>query len=278
MPPNGTKSSLPVPISGTSTHLKTSMDTVHSPPTDLTPASSTTSSACSLPVLGSTPPQPQRPASKNCQTLDMKREADRLKTYERWPASFMDPHRLSAAEFYSTNKSDVVRCAFCKVEVGRWEEGDDPFKDHRRWSPYCEFIRGLPVGNIPISSDSQPETVTAMEANRSFDVCGPYMEVRPNSGPERGMLCCLHLMLSFVMWESGNDSENCVVAAVSNGVHHNTLTPEELQKHGINQSRGPLHPSYNTYDARVRSYDCWPRSLKQKPDKLSEAGFYYTGK
>jgi hypothetical protein len=56
------------------------------------------------------------------------------------------------------------------------------------------------------------------------------------------------------------------------------LTVAEMQKHGINQCRGPAHPFYNTYDARERSYESWPRSLKQKPGKLSEAGFYYTGK
>jgi hypothetical protein len=61
-------------------------------------------------------------------------------------------------------------------------------------------------------------------------------------------------------------------------VNQSLLTPAEMQKHGINQGRGPQHRSYNTYEARLSSYESWPRSLKQKPDKLSEAGFFYTGK
>ena len=65
---------------------------------------------------------------------------------------------------------------------------------------------------------------------------------------------------------------------MSNGVHQALLTAEELRKHGINQSRGPDHPTFNTYEARMQSFEVWPKSLKQKPDKLSEAGFYYTGK
>jgi hypothetical protein len=84
-------------------------------------------------------------------------------------------------------------------------------------------------------------------------------------------------MLLFVAHGTGHSSENCVVAGLSNRVHPN-LTPAELKKYGIHQSRGPMHPTYNTGDARLRSYESWPRSLKQKPDKLSEAGFYYTGK
>ena len=115
----------------------------------------------------------------------MKKESDRRKTYETWPVSFMDPHRLSAAGFYYTDQNDVVRCAFCGVEVGRWEEGDDPFRDHQRWAPSCGFVRGLSVGNIPISPNGQPETSTS-GMNLSRDVCGPFLEIRPHAGPERG--------------------------------------------------------------------------------------------
>ncbi|KDR11282.1 Apoptosis 1 inhibitor [Zootermopsis nevadensis] len=107
-----------------------------------------------------------------------------------------------------------LQCAFCGVQVGHWEERDDPFTDHQRWAPFCGFVRGLPVGNIPINSDGHPEK----QESRDY-VCGPSLEFRPNSGSEQ---------------------------AVSSGVHHNLLTPEELQKHGINQSCGPMHPSHNT--------------------------------
>lgn len=196
---------------------------------------------------------------QNGQQPNMKSEADRRKTYERWPVSFMDINNLSAAGFYFTHKGDVVRCAFCGVEVGRWEEGDDPLSDHQRWSPSCGFIKGLMVGNIPVGCDGQPGTSSSLpssslplqsqEASRSYDVCGPYMELRPNSGPEQG-----------------------------NMMNQNLLTAAEMQKHGITKCRGPQHPSYNTYEARLWSYESWPRSLKQKPDKLSKAGFYYTGK
>ncbi|KDR19613.1 death-associated inhibitor of apoptosis 1-like [Zootermopsis nevadensis] len=236
MPQNGVNAALSVPIEKNRQHPKSSVDTVDSPPADVTPSSST--APCASP--------PHQPATNICQSLNLKSEAERLKTYEKWSIVFMDPHALSAAGFYYTNQGDVVQCVFCGVQVGQWEEGDAPFTDHQRWAPSCGFVRGMPVGNIPINSDGHPET----QESRSYDVCGPFLEFRPNSGPER---------------------------AVSRGLYHNLLTPEELQKYGINQSHGPMHPSYNTYDSRVRSYENWPRSLKQKPDKLSEAGFYYTG-
>ena len=69
----------------------------------------------------------------------------------------------------------MVRCAFCGVKVGRWEQRDDPFRDRRRWSPPCGFIKGFIVGNVPIGSDDQPGTSSSslsQETSRSYDcVC-----------------------------------------------------------------------------------------------------------
>lgn len=245
MPPNGSTSTLSISADHANTHAKHSMDTVDSPPTNLILATPTTSSRSSpLNVVSTSPPLLQP-------GMNMKIEADRRRTYENWRVTFMDPNLLSAAGFYYTKIADVVRCAFCGVEVGRWEEGDEPLRDHQRWSPSCGFMRGLMVGNIPFGSDGQPGTSSSsnQETSRSYDVCGPYMELRPHSGPEQGSM-----------------------------VNQSLLTPAEMQKHGINQGRGPQHRSYNTYEARLSSYESWPRSLKQKPDKLSEAGFFYTGK
>jgi len=36
----------------------------------------------------------------------------------------MEANKLAAAGFYFTNQCDVVRCAFCGIEVGHWEEGE----------------------------------------------------------------------------------------------------------------------------------------------------------
>ena len=43
-------------------------------------------------------------------------------------------------------------------------------------------------------------------------------------------------------------------------------------KHG-----GPLHPQYATLEARLRTFREWPPALRQKPNDLAEAGFYYIG-
>jgi len=103
------------------------------------------------------PPPLPPPSSINIHHLNLKSEADRRKTYETWIVPFMEENQLATAGFYNTNWSDVVRCAFCGVEVCHWEDGDDALKEHQRWSPFCGFGKGLCVGNIPILSNSQPE-------------------------------------------------------------------------------------------------------------------------
>ncbi|XP_063622095.1 death-associated inhibitor of apoptosis 1-like [Cydia splendana] len=39
----------------------------------------------------------------------------------------------------------------------------------------------------------------------------------------------------------------------------------------------PPHPRYNTEADRLRTFKDWPKSMKQKPEELAEAGFYYIG-
>ena len=127
------------------------------------------------------------------QALNMKSEADRRKTYKDWHVSFMDKNYLAAAGFYFTNCGDVVRCAFCGVEEGYWKEGDNAFSDQERWSPSCKFIKDLFVGNIPIHSETSSHS---QQTSHSYDVCGPLMELRPNSRPEHSKYN--HLYFGFI--------------------------------------------------------------------------------
>jgi hypothetical protein len=119
------------------------------------------------------------------QHLNMKSEADRRKTFEKWSVFFMNKNRMAAAGYYFTNRSDVICCAFCGAQVGCLEEGDDAFTEHQRWSPSCVFIKGLFAGNIPIGPENQPGTSSPPETARGNDVCGPYMEMKPYSRLER---------------------------------------------------------------------------------------------
>ncbi|XP_022114987.2 death-associated inhibitor of apoptosis 1 isoform X1 [Pieris rapae] len=147
---------------------------------------------------------------------DMHREEERLKTFDNWPVTFISPELLARNGFYYLGHGDEVRCAFCKVEIMRWVEGDDPAQDHSRWAPQCPFLRRqMGAGNVPLDA-----TVSG-----GRDECGVRAPV--------------------------------------------TAAPVRMP--------GPVHSRYASEAARLRTFADWPRSMRQKPEELAEAGFFYTG-
>jgi len=76
---------------------------------------------------------------------------------------------------------------------------------------------------------------------RNVDTCGLYgVEILPNSVPE--------------------DEQE---------IH--------LEKLGIQKNKGPAYPEKFSVDSRLTSFAAWPKSIKQTPHVLAEAGFFYVG-
>uniref|UniRef100_A0A8C6ALK3 RING-type E3 ubiquitin transferase n=1 Tax=Monodon monoceros TaxID=40151 RepID=A0A8C6ALK3_MONMO len=65
----------------------------------------------------------------------------RLASFCDWPLSaVVPPELLAAAGFFHTGQQDKVRCFFCYGGLQSWEQGDDPWTEHARWFPRCEFL------------------------------------------------------------------------------------------------------------------------------------------
>lgn len=114
--------------------------------------------------------------------------------------------------------------------------------------PFCH-IEGYQwaAGDDPMEdhktwSPRCPFVMTSVEPdspNRNVDTCGLYgVEILPNSVPE-------------------------------DEIH--------LEKLGIHKNKGPAHPDKFSYESRIATFDGWPKSIKQTPHDLAEAGFYYIG-
>lgn len=142
------------------------------------------------------------------ESTDMCYESNRIKTFDKWPVPFLSAEQVARNGFYYLGQGDAVRCAFCKVKILRWVEGDDPATEHMRWVPECPFVRKL----------TNPKNVTGQ------DECGSRIP---------------------------------------------TFTTPRMT--------GPVHSIYSTKAARLRSFQSWPRGMRQKPDDLAEAGLFYTG-
>ncbi|QOD39974.1 iap-3 [Matsumuraeses phaseoli granulovirus] len=83
----------------------------------------------------------------------MENEEARLLTFDGWPLTYLSAAQLAKNGFYYLGRSDEVRCAFCKVEIMRWAQGDDPAEDHKKWAPQCPFVKkntqAEPVSTLP---------------------------------------------------------------------------------------------------------------------------------
>lgn len=55
-------------------------------------------------------------------------------------------------------------------------------------------------------------------------------------------------------------------------------TESDLSELGIQTHTAPRQPKHATYEGRLRTYQGWPEGLRQTPEMLADAGFYYVGK
>jgi baculoviral IAP repeat-containing protein 7/8 len=66
----------------------------------------------------------------------------RLATYDLWPLSLKQrPQELADAGFFYTGMADRVICFCCGLGLCKWEEEDQPWEEHVKHKPDCEFVR-----------------------------------------------------------------------------------------------------------------------------------------
>lgn len=174
-------------------------------------------------------------------SVQLERESERLKTFETWECDFIDPRVLAKAGFYYRNVEDSVQCVFCGIQIRGWEPGDDPDQDHRENSPNCDFVRNRECGNVPITDVGAQDT--PME-----NVCS--QDVSVNNGVE------ISNGEGYVLFFTGTNGRT-----------------SNLQ---IAENNEPVCPYYSTKEKRIESFDSWTKSEIQLPEKLADAGFYFT--
>ncbi|XP_004484181.3 baculoviral IAP repeat-containing protein 3 [Dasypus novemcinctus] len=73
--------------------------------------------------------------------LSMQTHEARFKTFLNWPSNIpVHPEQLASAGFYYVGHSDDVKCFCCDGGLRCWESGDDPWVEHAKWFPRCEYV------------------------------------------------------------------------------------------------------------------------------------------
>jgi hypothetical protein len=72
----------------------------------------------------------------------VKKTEDMLEdTFLMWPKSYPNIKNMIQAGFYYTGVGDATACISCGVVLEHWNLEDDPEKEHRKASPYCEIFQ-----------------------------------------------------------------------------------------------------------------------------------------
>ncbi|VVC34546.1 Hypothetical protein CINCED_3A005156 [Cinara cedri] len=80
---------------------------------------------------------------KSLKNRDFATMEARLKTYDKCVIQLkIDIHALCEAGLYymGDGQTDVVMCFFCTQGLKDWDDDDDPWKEHARFSPNCSFL------------------------------------------------------------------------------------------------------------------------------------------
>ncbi|KAM6473304.1 baculoviral IAP repeat-containing protein 1 isoform 2-T3 [Liasis olivaceus] len=86
----------------------------------------------------------QNPEDNSLEVKNEHKEMEsRLESFTNWPfyCKEIQPALLANAGFFFTGIKDTVQCFACTGCLGNWEEGDDPWKEHAKWFPECEFLQ-----------------------------------------------------------------------------------------------------------------------------------------
>ncbi|XP_070769393.1 E3 ubiquitin-protein ligase XIAP [Enoplosus armatus] len=96
----------------------------------------------------------------------MRNEEARLQTFSCWPSTApVRPQDLAQAGLYYLGKGDRVQCFCCGGVLSGWEAGDTAWGEHGKHFPYCFFILGHDVGNIPFQGHTEEECSSRQHAN-----------------------------------------------------------------------------------------------------------------
>ena len=76
----------------------------------------------------------------------MRSNEARLQTFldnsTRWPAHQIraTPQQIVDAGMYYLGLRDRVKCWYCNGGLQNWDQEDDPWAEHAKWFPLCEFV------------------------------------------------------------------------------------------------------------------------------------------
>ncbi|QKE44583.1 putative inhibitor of apoptosis protein [Yalta virus] len=192
-------------------------------------------------------------------------ETDRLATFENWPLSYIDKHIMAKTGLYylGPEYGDRVKCFVCSIEIYNWEENDDPLNEHKKHSPQCRLISGLPTLNIPINMASFRNLIPLVEEGIITHNVEPVLE--------------RHLLSTSISPFPSYDVPFMLYIDDEDDDNEDPLSYDNLLDYEMDRQIDWRYSKYSLEENRIKSFNDWPRGLRQHSKELADAGFFYTG-
>ncbi|XP_066941311.1 death-associated inhibitor of apoptosis 1-like isoform X1 [Macrobrachium rosenbergii] len=188
-------------------------------------------------------------------------EKVRLATFVDWKVDFIKPRDLSACMLYSQREEDHTRCFSCMIFVGKWEEGDIPWEEHKKHSPDCFFMDEPHLhGNVPIMDDKCKLGDQLFEEwTRGIEKQGAPAK---DSAEEEKKVEAFKFINSYY---------DFLISRTLPKPPGNILRTEAIK---VLEVKRPAFPSYSSLSSRKESFKSWPKEIDITPDAMAEAGFF----
>lgn len=113
---------------------------------------------------------------------------ERIRTFMHWNYP-IDVEKLARAGFYSTGIEDNAMCFYCGGALRNWEANDDPWEQHAKWYPGCNYLvqeKGCEfVNSIHLRSHTICETQDPPQ--KQVEHAGPLSEDATQPAVEQGV-------------------------------------------------------------------------------------------
>nr|XP_033784849.1 baculoviral IAP repeat-containing protein 1-like [Geotrypetes seraphini] len=191
-----------------------------------------------------------------------KTQEARLKSYKSWPFYVkMQPTLVAAAGFFFTGVKDTVQCFSCQGCLGNWEEDDDPWKEHAKWFPECEFLQSKKSQNEIIKYIQDYSGFVGVKGNHFTTQLIQKITQEEKDDPVCNIFEDEAVRLeSFKTWTKGTATD-----------------AEALAKAGFFYTGSMISNIYEDEEIRLNSFKTWPKNTPVVPADLVKAGFFYTG-
>lgn len=68
----------------------------------------------------------------------------RIRSFKGWPSQMnQKPQDLAEAGLIYLGSGDRCKCFWCGGELYEWEPEDDPWEEHAKWFPHCNFVQNI---------------------------------------------------------------------------------------------------------------------------------------